>query len=149
MYARWGGQPAELAEVDRTLNRVARRQGWTFAKVPGLDSCASYRAHEWQGRYGEVIGWTLLTLTIAAVSSQRPVWGLPPEFHLISSGPLHDALSADGSLVLPDADWLLAPLSDSDRAALRASGAGNGWEAYNFKSWKPSIRAEALFTHWD
>lgn len=149
VYARWGGQPAGCAEVDRVLNRVARRQGWTFVGVPGLDSCASYRAHKWGDRYGEVIGWTLLTLNIAAVSSQRPAWGLPPEFHLLSTGPLHDALSADGSLVLPDASWLLAPLSDDDRAALRASEAGSGWEAYNLKHWKPSTRAEALFTHWD
>lgn len=134
---------------DRALHRVARREGWTFVQVPEVDVCASYRAHEWQGRYGETVGWTLLTLNIAAVSSQRPDWGLPPEFHLTSLGLLHDALSADGSLVLPDVAWLLAPLSESDRAALRDSGAGNGWEAYNFRRWKPSTRAEALFTHWD
>lgn len=150
VYKRWGGAMAEAKSVQQSLKHMARRQKWTFETVPEVSSYpSSYQAFEWRDRYGAGMGWSLHVLNIAAVSTRRPEWGLPPEFHLTSEGRLFEALSADGFFILPDADWLLAPLSPTDKAAIAASPVNGGWEAYNLKHWKPHTRAEALFTHWD
>ena len=150
VYERWGGSPPTDGEVDRALARIARREGWIFEVLEEVSAYpSSYRGLTWLDRWGRIIGWSLHTLNIAAVSARRPVSGLPPDFDLTSQGPLFEALSADGSLILPAADWLLTPLPEPERAALRASTVNGGWESYNFRYWKPHTRAEALFTHWD
>lgn len=149
VYERWGGGPLEWGDVDAALSRTARREGWTRTRLEGPLASASYQAFEWHDRYGGSVGWSLHLLGISAVSTRRPEWGLPPEFHLTSEGRLFEALSADGALTLPDADWLLAPLPAAEKAIIGASTVHGGWEAYNLRRWKPYTRAEALFTHWD
>lgn len=149
VYEHWGGGPLEWSDVDHALRRIERREGWMRKQLGGPLASASYQVFEWHDRYGAGLGWSLHLLGITAVSTRRPEWGLPPEFHLTSEGRLFEALSADGAFTLPDADWLLAPLSPSDKAAIAASPVNGGWEAYNLKHWKPYTRAEALFTHWD
>ena len=147
VYGHWGGPPGDFVTALQALSRIARREGWTFSEVADIARLQSvYLAHEWQDCYGKVIGWTLLAGNIAAVATRRPEWGLPPDFHLTSAGPLAESLSADGSLVLPDAAWLLAPLTEEEKAAIRA---GQGREANDLRKWKPHTRAEALFNHWD
>lgn len=150
VYERWGGAMAEARAVQHSLEHMARRQKWTFETVAEVSSYpSSYQAFEWRDRYGACVGWSLHTLNIAAVSLRRPEWGLPPEFHLTSQGPLFETLNADGALILPDADWLVARLSPLEKEAITASSVDGGWEAYNLKHWKPYTRAEALLTHWD
>lgn len=150
VYERWGGEPTEWEEVQRALDRIARRHGWSRHRIEEVSAQTSnYQGLEWRARWGVVVGWSLHAGNITAVSSRLPTWGLPPEFHFQASGPLFEALNADGSLILPGPEWLLARIPEEERALLRASTVHGGWEAYNFRTWKPHTRAEALFTHWD
>ena len=148
VHERWGGGPAPTGRGEAALERVARRHGWSVEPLP-VSGATSYTTAAWRDRFGGPLGWTLLTGHVAAVSTREPEFGLPPTFHLTSNGPLHDALSADGQLTLPDADWLTGDLTPGELVALLSGPAGGGWEAYSVRYWRPRTRAEVLFNHWD
>lgn len=109
VYERWGGGPQDWGTIERVLQRVERREGWKRQQLGEPHSSANHVAYEWHDLYGASVGWSLHCGAISAVSTRRPEFGLPPEFHLTSEGRLYEALSADGFFILPDADWLLAP----------------------------------------
>ncbi|WP_261664252.1 hypothetical protein [Deinococcus sp. Marseille-Q6407] len=134
--------------VSGYLAEVARRHGWTWHPEPG--DLYQLRAVD---RFGASLGWVLLSSNIAAVAAAPcqpyvtpwPLLGAG----LLDTGPLWDALSASGVLVLPDPAWLTADLTSSERARLLASAAGNGWEAKAVQKERPGTRAEVLFNTWD
>ncbi len=87
VYDRWGGVPVE-DEVDRPLERIARREGWTFCPLADVnDATSNYRALEWRDRWGAGVGWSLhmLNIGVSGILPLYPCGGPPGAFHPISS----------------------------------------------------------------
>lgn len=143
MYERWGGGRQPPKSVDAFLQGVSRRHGWSWYRQPG--DLYQLGATD---RYGVGLGWMLLRGNIVAVASAPCQPDVTP-WPLLGEGPLWDALSAQGLLVLPDPAWLTADLPPAERVRVLASAAGNGWEAQAVRKERPGSRAELLFNCWD
>lgn len=65
----------------------------------------------------------------------------------VGPGPLWDALSATGKLLMLSPGWLSADLTAPERQLLLASP--DAWEQYSVRYWKPQTRGDTLFNGWD
>ncbi|THF70619.1 hypothetical protein E7T06_06760 [Deinococcus sp. Arct2-2] len=146
------GPPRLLPEqVEPYLNELARRLGWQAKSVPPI-GYQSFWARHWQDRYGSALGVSLHRESVTAVVLPGDQEPLLDERSYQASGVLLAALSADGQLILPEADWLAAPFTAftaAERERILASPSGTGWEAYSLRYWKPTSRGSALFNGWD
>lgn len=65
----------------------------------------------------------------------------------LGAGPLWDALSATGKLLMLSPQWLSADLTAPERQLLLSSP--DTWEAYSVRYWNPQTRGDAVFNGWD
>lgn len=143
------GPPRLLpGEVEGYLNQLARQRGWRAKSVPPI-GYQSFWVRHWQDRYGSPIGVTLHRESMTAVVLPGDEEPLLDERSYQATGPLMDALAADGQLILPEAEWLAEPFSVTEKERILASRPGGGWEAYSLRYWKPTSRGAALFNGWD
>lgn len=143
------GPPSLLPDgVEGYLNQLARRWGWQSRSVPPM-LYQSFWVRHWQDQYGAPLGVTLHRESVTAVVLPGDEEPLIDTRHYQALGPLAEALSSGGQLILPEPEWLAAPFTAAERERLAASQSGGNWEAYSLRYWKPTSRGAALFNGWD